>query len=107
MKSLFSQSGQIFLQFRVFEAMFEAQGNFFGYLKTLFVTIIVLKTTVSIPRFQRKDQFEKRTTLCQDICKKNLNMARKTKSQPHFVFLKYLGPGWPIFKTDFALKPWH
>ena len=29
MKRLFSQSGQIFPQFRVFEAIFEALGNFF------------------------------------------------------------------------------
>ena len=87
MKSLFSQSGQVFPQFRVF-----------GYLKTLFVPIIVLKITVSIPRFQWKDWFEKWTTLYLDICKKELNMARKTISQPHFVFSNISARGGPFLK---------
>ena len=45
-------------------------GKNFGYLKTLFVPFIVLKTTVSIPRFQCKNQFEKLTALGQDIWEK-------------------------------------
>ena len=45
-------------------------GKIFGYLKTLFVPFIVLKTTVSITRFRCKNRFEKRTTLGRDIWEK-------------------------------------
>ena len=34
---------------------------------------------------------------CRDICKRKFKHGTQKKSQPHFVFLKYLGPGWPIF----------
>ena len=66
-----SQSGQVFPQFWVFEAIFEARGKNPGFLKTPFVHFIVLKTTVSIPWFQCKNRFEKRTTLGRDIWEKN------------------------------------
>ena len=64
MKSLFSQSALVFLQFWVFEAIFEAREQNLPILKTLFVPFIVLKTTVSISRFQHKNWLEERATLC-------------------------------------------
>ena len=90
-----------FRQFTVLQRFLKLAGKNFEYLKSPLVPIIVLKSTVLIPRF------EKWTILCRDIYKKILNMKCKTKPQPHFVFLKYLGPGWTVFKTDYALKPWH
>ena len=45
-------------------------GIIFRSLKTPFVPFIVLKTTVSIPRFQCKNRFEKRTTQAEIFEKK-------------------------------------
>ena len=45
-------------------------GKIFRFLKTPFVPFIVLKTTVSIPRFQCKNRFEKRTTQAEIFEKK-------------------------------------
>ena len=45
---------------------------------------------------KKEKMFEKRTTMCRDICKNITNMARKTNRNPIFFFLKYLGPGWPV-----------
>ena len=69
MKILFAQSGLVFPQFWVFAAIFDDFWKIFINFFTPFVTFIVLNTTVLISRFQRKNRFEKRTTLGRDIYK--------------------------------------
>ena len=103
MKILFSQSGQVFQQFWVFEA----HGIFFLFLKTPFVPFIVLKTTVSIPRFQCKNRFEKRTTVGRDICKNVFKHGTPNQTATPFCFFSNISAqGGPFFKPIFALKPW-
>ena len=101
MKSLFSQSGQVFLQFWVFEVILDAWGKFFESFKTPFLPFIVLKTTFWISRLQCKNRFEKQTTLGRDICKIILSVARQTKRQPHFVFSQINQPRVVCFLNRF------
>ena len=55
----------------------------FGFLKTPFVPFIVLKTTVSIPRFQCK---KKRTTVGRDICKNVFKHGTPNQTATPFYF---------------------
>ena len=83
-------------------------GKIFGFLKTLFVPFIVLKTTVSIPRFQCKNRFEKRTTLARDICKNVFKHGPPNQTAtPFWFFSNISAQSGPFFKPIFALKPWH
>ena len=47
-KAIFFQSGQVFLQFWIFEAIFRLARKIFGSLKTPFVPFIVLKTMIDL-----------------------------------------------------------
>jgi len=63
MSGHFAESGLVFPQFWVFESIFELYLQKINFFFTSFAPFIVLKTTVSISRFQRKNRFEKRATL--------------------------------------------
>ena len=71
-----------------------------------FVRFIVLKTFVLNTRFQRKNRFEKRTTLGWDICKNVFQhgMPNQTTNQYCF-FLNISAQTGSFFKPIFALKP--
>ena len=69
MTSLFAQSGPVFPQLRVFDVILTFMEKIFINFFTRSAPFIVLKMTVLNPRFQRKNRFEKRTTLGWDICK--------------------------------------
>ena len=101
MKSLFSQLALVFPQFWVFEAIFEARGENNRFLKTPFVTLIVLKTTASIPRFQCKNRFENGPPWAEILAKMFLNMACQTKPWPHFVFSQLSRPRVVRFSNRF------
>ena len=75
MKSPFSQSALVFPQFYVFEATFEARGGNLLIFKTPFVPFIVLKTNVSIPRFQCKIGLKNGPPWAKIFAKMLLNMA--------------------------------
>ena len=47
-KAIFFQSGQVFPQFWIFEAIFRLARKIFGFLKTPFVPFIVLKTMIDL-----------------------------------------------------------
>ena len=80
---------------------------YFLFLKTPFVPFIVLEMTVSIPRFQCKNRFEKRTTLGRDICKNVFKHGTLNQTTNPFCFFSNISAqGGPIFKLIFALKPW-
>ena len=79
----------------------------FWFLKTSFVPFIVLTTTVSIPRFQCKNRFEKRTTVGRDTCKNVFKHAMPNQTVIPFCFFSIISAqGGLFFKPIFALKPW-
>ena len=74
---------------------------------TPFVPFIALKTTVSIPRFQRKNRFEKRTTVGREIRKTIFQRGMPNQTTTLFWFFSNIsGQGGLFFKPIFALKPW-
>ena len=73
----------------------------------LFVAFMVVKTTVLISRFQRKNRFVKRPYIAWDIDEKLFStggLVWLTKSQN--IFEDILGQVGSFFKPIFALKPW-
>ena len=62
------------------------QGKIFRFLKTLFVPFNVLKTTITIQRFQCKNRFEKWTTLGRDNCKYVLTHGKPNQTETLFCF---------------------
>ena len=73
----------------------------------LFVAFMVLKTIVSISRFQRKNRFEKRTNLARDIFKNVLRLGEpnQTAGWKQF-FIDISSNIGSFYKPIFALKPW-
>ena len=70
------------------------------------VTFMLLKTTVKISRFQRKNRFKKRPTLGRDIREKPIlagGLVWHALLKNIFVNISAQG-GW-FFKPIFALKP--
>ena len=69
---------------------------------------MVLKTIVSISRFQRKNRFEKRTNLAQDIFKNVLRLGEpnQTAGWKQF-FIDISSNIGSFYKPIFALKPWN
>ena len=107
MKSGFAQLALVFPQFWVFEAIFDDFWKFFINIFAPFVTFIVLKTTVLISRFQRKNRFEKRTTLGWDIWEKPLLAGGLVwHAMSKNIFVNISAQGGSFFKPIFALKPW-
>ena len=73
----------------------------------LFVAFMVVKTTVLISRFQRKNRFVKRPYIAWDIDEKLFStggLVWLTKSQN--IFEDILGQVGSFFKPIFELKPW-
>ena len=82
-------------------------GKIVGFLKSLFEPFIVLKTTVSIPRFQCKNRFEKWTPQGWDIWEKqNGGCGLVWRATFKNIFANISAQGGPFFKPIFALKPW-
>ena len=107
MTSIFAHSIWILQKLSEIEAKLRLAGKIFGFLKTPFVPFIVLKTTVSIPRFQCKNRFEKRTTLARDICKNVFKHGTPNQTAtPFWFFSNISAQSGPFFKPIFALKPW-
>ena len=107
MTSIFAHSIWILQKLSEIEAKLRLAGKIFGFLKTPFVPFIVLKTTVSIPRFQCKNRFEKRTALGRDIWEKpKWGCGLVWRAMFKNIFANILGEGGPFFKPIFALKPW-
>ena len=72
-----------------------------------FVPFIVLKTTVSISRFQRKNRFEKRPTLGWDIWENPfLAGGLVWCAVLKYIFANISAQSGSFFKPIFALKPW-
>ena len=73
---------------------------------TPFLPFIVLKTTVLNTRFQRKNRFEKRTTLGWDICKNVFRHGKPNQTtNQYWFFLNISAQTGSFFKPIFALKP--
>ena len=106
MKSLFSQSDQVFPQFLVFEAIFEACGNFFLVLKTLFGPFIVLKTNVSVPWFRCKIVYKTGHPGPRYLRKTKWGCGLVWRAMFKNIFANISAHVGPIFKPIFALKPW-
>ena len=73
---------------------------------TPFLPFIVLKTTVLNTRFQRKNRFEKRTTLSRDIEEKAILVRGLVwHAMLKHIFANISAQGGSFFKPIFALKP--
>ena len=69
---------------------------------------MVLKTIVSISRFQRKNRFEKRTNLARDIFKNVLRLGEPNQTASWKQFLIDISSNvWSFYKPNVALKPWN
>ena len=76
------------------------------YFFSPFVPFIVLKTTVLNTRFQRKNRFEKRPSLSQDIEEKAILVRGLVwHSMLKHLFANISAQGGSFFKPIFALKP--
>ena len=107
MNSHFAQSGLVFPQFWVFEAIFKVHGQNSWHFFAPFVPFIVLKTTVLISWFQRKNRFEKRPTLGWDIWEKPLFAGGLVwRAVLKNIFANISAQGGSFSKPIFALKPW-
>ena len=69
---------------------------------------MVLKTIVSILRFQWKNRLEKRTNLAHDISKNVLRLCKpnQTAGRKQF-FIDFSSNIGSFYKPIFALKPWN
>ena len=80
MKSHFSQSGQIFSQFWVFEAIFEARGKNLRIFKNSVCTFFCTQNNrLDLTVLTQKMFFKKEPPQAYIFAKINLNMARQTK----------------------------
>ena len=69
-KAIFPKQVRFSRNFGFLRRFLRLAGKIFGFLKTPFVLLIVLKTTASIPRFQCKNRFQKRPTVGGDYWEK-------------------------------------
>ena len=106
-KAIFPNQVRFSRNFGFLRRFLRLAGKIFGFLKTPFVPFIVLKTTVSMPRFQCKNRFEKRTALGRDIWEKpKWGCGLVWRAMFKNIFANISGQGGPFFKPIFALKPW-
>ena len=105
MKSHFSQSGQVFPQFWVFEAIFEARGKNFRIFKNSVCTFYCtqndrLNPTVSMQKSVWKTDHPRPRYLWKNKIGLRFGLACHVKKH----FCKYIGPGWSVFQTDFCIE---
>ena len=100
MKSLFSQSGQVFTQFWVFEAILEARGKFFWSFKNSLWTFYCTQNECLNAMVSMQSRFKNWATLGRDICEKQNGVAIWFCMPCLNFFYKYLGTGWSVFQTD-------